>query len=1849
MTAAVCVTASLGSYETTWVEGAAVNGDGRLGVTSAAHAQECHALLPHRGEAAAERAPIHASSDGVGTAHAHGQRVANTQEVARSVRSQGALRRRWPLSMVAVSIALGAAFTPGSLPVHASGAPTVTSIRSKVPFAAGGIGVSATGTNFVTGGTTMAVGSRGGAAKSTGHGVGSACLPTGGPAVPGSGTGHTTRELRQAGCAIPAPSSSPSSRSRSSHGSGTSGVGQPLVNPLISGNVGSPSAQFSGIDCVTSSFCFAVGNYRLVGYPVAGEYEEWTVVEFWNGATWSGMSSPNDWDNSEADWFTKVSCSSSSFCVATGSHVYCYVVNGYCVYYNLPFVASWNGTSWSLMTIPGITTNSDSLLWGVSCVSSSHCVAVGNFEDANTSSWYDVLEWNGASWIEEDPVGAGTWLLWGAECQNVTSCIAVGSYSGGANPGVIVQENAGTWSVVSSPAATLYDVSCGTASFCMAVGYAGLETTFTDEWNGSTWNAVSAPNPGTTDVLLTIDCASASLCFAGGDYSTSTSSGLIESWNGTAWSVASTPSITPLGTAFEGMSCVNANFCIAAGWYEYASGGGSCNNCQLYGTLLDDWNGFSWSLQFPLSGGPITATEAPADNLCFICALRAVGQRYTGDPVNTEFGNLVEAATDIAIPGRGVPLQFFRTYDSLDASTNGPLGYGWTFNWSMSLNQPGGSGPVTVTQENGAQTVFNPNGGIYVPAAPRDLATLIHNGDGTWTFTRLAEDIFTFSSTGQLVSEKDRNGYTTTLSYNGSGQLTTITDPANRTLTVGWTGSNITSVTDANVSPARVATFQYNDGNGNLTDVIDVNGGHTHYAYSASHQLTNAYDPNCYSAGSSCDSGNGIVTHYNASGQVDWQKDQLGRQTTFGYTGDPTSATGESATTTDPKGNVTVDMYEYGLRIQETRGFGTPQTATTQWLYDPQSGAPISMIAPNGEVTQWTVDASGNVVATIDPLGLRTSATYNSFNEPLTELDGNGVTTTYTYDANGNLTKISTPLTGTSQNQLTVYNHGDPSHPGDVTSTVDPDNQTWSYGYDSYGDAVETKDPLGNVTASVFNADGWLTAGYTPKAGCTWGAIPPAGCSATYETVYSYVVAGTNNTDEFGDVQKVTDQLGHSVAYAYDADRNRMSTTDGDGNLTTYVFDLGNEQTQVKRAGNPQTTLTTDYNADGTVLDQKDGKGSAIQTYGYDSLARVTSTKDALNNVTTYAYDANGNELSKQDPGGNCAAAPAVSCTKMAYDADNELTGITYSDGVTPNVTSISYDSDGQRTGMSDGTGTSSWSWDSLHRLIGYSNGAGATVSYDYLTPTGGYDLKDQVGHITYPGSVGTVTQAWDSAGRLSSVTDWNGKTTSFGYDANSNETGTTVPSSTVVNDTFGFNAADQMTSVSVSNGATLFSANYTRDNNNQLTSDSSVNASQGSDKYTPLNQLCYAGGSTTNACSSPPSGSYAYGFDAADNLTNNKGTTQQYSAGDELCWTLLGTSSNACGTIPSGATTYAYDTRGNRTTMSPSSKSFTCDGYDQANRLTSIVTGSTSTCTRQATTVGTYKYNGDNLRTSKTVGSITTQFRWDGSSLVPHLLQEAGATTISYIYGPGGVPEEQISGTTTDWLHHDQLGSTRLVTDASGTSAATYTFDPYGNLVSSTGAASTNLRFGGEYRDSESGLYYLRARYYDPATGQFLSRDPAVATTRSPYAYLSGNPLDATDPSGLCGLDVFQACDPRCSPSVQPLGPWQCSAAAGALKVNKAVVAPVARVVAPILDKTATVCSAGAFDPIGAACAAIAGYAGIWAHISVAFANACNAQDQAGALNSEEMAIPGTAVGLISEGAGHAIDFLIGILTWKN
>ena len=110
-------------------------------------------------------------------------------------------------------------------------------------------------------------------------------------------------------------------------------------------------------------------------------------------------------------------------------------------------------------------------------------------------------------------------------------------------------------------------------------------------------------------------------------------------------------------------------------------------------------------------------------------------------------------------------------------------------------------------------------------------------------------------------------------------------------------------------------------------------------------------------------------------------------------------------------------------------------------------------------------------------------------------------------------------------------------------------------------------------------------------------------------------------------------------------------------------------------------------------------------------------------------------------------------------------------------------------------------------------------------------------------------------------------------------------------------------------------------------------------------------------------------------------------------------------------------------------------------------------------------------------------------------------------------------------YYQHDQYGSTRLLTNQAGAVTASYTYNAYGALTTHTGTADTPLRWNGQYQDTDTGLYYLRTRYYNPATAQFLTRDPLEAQTLSSYGYVGGDPLNFSDPTGLCGHWYDLAC----------------------------------------------------------------------------------------------------------------------------
>ena len=272
--------------------------------------------------------------------------------------------------------------------------------------------------------------------------------------------------------------------------------------------------------------------------------------------------------------------------------------------------------------------------------------------------------------------------------------------------------------------------------------------------------------------------------------------------------------------------------------------------------------------------------------------------------------------------------------------------------------------------------------------------------------------------------------------------------------------------------------------------------------------------------------------------------------------------------------------------------------------------------------------------------------------------------------------------------------------------------------------------------------------------------------------------------------------------------------------------------------------------------------------------------------------------------------------------------------------------------------------------------------------------------------------------------------------------------------------------------------------------------------EYDGLDQL------TADARTGTGSGSTGWGYDSAYHTSTRADSTA--GSGDTYAVDAAGQLTGLVtkvGTTTTRNLTLTYNADGARTGQSDSvSGSSASYGYDQADRLTSFTGGGTT---------ASYAYDGDGLRAGKTVGGTATAETWDVAEGLPTLLQD-GATR--YIDGPGSTPIEQVDGAgTVRFYLADHLGSVRGLADVSGAITDSYSYDPYGQRTAVTGSAtSTPFGYAGQYTDAETGFQYLRARYYDPATGQFLTVDPLVDSTGHPYAYAGDNPVNATDPSGL-------------------------------------------------------------------------------------------------------------------------------------
>ena len=947
-------------------------------------------------------------------------------------------------------------------------------------------------------------------------------------------------------------------------------------------------------------------------------------------------------------------------------------------------------------------------------------------------------------------------------------------------------------------------------------------------------------------------------------------------------------------------------------------------------------------------------------------------------------------------------------------------------------------------------------------------ATLVEAGGSTIAFTEGSGEAFTAPTwTQDTLSGSESAGYTLTLpnqtkyKFTGSGRLESVTDRNGNATTLAYNGS------------------------GNLETISDPAGRKITLKYNSEGLVESAEDPMKHVVKYTYESGNLATVTQPGESTLRWQfkYDGSHRMTELidGRSGKTTieyNSSNQVTSETDPMKRTT--SYEYtafhttttnhatgavavqyftsnGMGTSVTKGFGT-LSATTETSRFNSADELLSVTDGNGHTTKYGYDTHGNRTSMIDPDKDETKWTYDSTHDLETETLPSGETTTYKRNSDGDPEVIERPAPG-STIQSTSYKYT--SH-GQVESMTDPLKRTWKYEYDTAGDKIAETDPEGDKRTWGYNEDSQETSMVSPR-----GHVK-AGEEEKYKT--------KTERDAQGRPLKVTDPLGHETKYTYDGDGNVETVTDPEGHKTTYTYDADNEQTKVEE---PNKTITeAEYDGAGQVKKQIDGNKHATE-YVRNVLEQVTEVVDPLGRKTLKEYDKAGNLVSVTDD--------AKRTTTYKYDPDNRLTEVSYSDGKTPTV-KYEHNSNGDRTKMEDGTGTTTYEYDQLDRLTKTKDGHGNTASYEY-------DLANEQTKITYPNGK-VIEREYDNAGRLKSTTDWSKNTIKFAYDADSDLTATTFPSGTSDEDTYKYDENDAMTEVKMKKGSeTLASLAYTR-NKDELVEKATSKGLPGEEKpaytYDKNNRL-------TKGVGIP------YEYDAANNPTTI-GTehTYSYNAADELEKSVLKKAT---------AATYTYNEVGQRAKTEPASGPATTYGYDQAGNLISVTRPKG---TEVAAIEDTYGYNGDGLRTSETISGTTTYLAWDLAETLPLMLNDG---TNSYIYGPGGLPVEQINNSTSTvlYLHHDQQGSTRLLTGSTGKTEATYTYDAYGNVIGKTGTTTSPLGYDGQYTNTDTGLIYLRTRVYDPATANFLTVDPINEITRTPYGYANDDPLSLGDATGMC------------------------------------------------------------------------------------------------------------------------------------
>ncbi|MGE5398715.1 MAG: DNRLRE domain-containing protein [Chitinophagales bacterium] len=588
---------------------------------------------------------------------------------------------------------------------------------------------------------------------------------------------------------------------------------------------------------------------------------------------------------------------------------------------------------------------------------------------------------------------------------------------------------------------------------------------------------------------------------------------------------------------------------------------------------------------------------------------------------------------------------------------------------------------------------------------------------------------------------------------------------------------------------------------------------------------------------------------------------------------------------------------------------------------------------------------------------------------------------------------------------------------------------------------------------------------------------------------YDYNQADGNGKGANNYVTRETDPLGNYVSYTYDTWGNTKTSTDAKGNTTSFDYD---NLDQLKKVTLPtgidlKTVYTYDTNGNRTQVQNKNQAETSVYNttgYSYNSRNLLTSITDALNKVTNFIYDASGNQTAIEYPNGKKVG--------FVYNKANRLEQVTF-DGTTKYT--FGYDANGNRTSVQDNIVNKTWNYlfDTASRLKKVTAPDNSTQEYTFDKNGNRLTNKVTVGASNY-----TANYEYSITDKNILLTDHNQNKSKFIYDEKDNLVQVNSGNGTASNQQY--DGADKLTGLlnTKADGTILsgFAYHYDANGNRDTVTDNTGKVITYT--YDNVNQLL----SETDPQST---NTFNYEYDALGNRTKK---IVKDSGGSVLSTIDYGYDATKTNLVSVGGQTCTYDDNGNLT--DDGSKKYT---WDADGRLTEVRQKSDNSLIAQ------YEYDADGRRVKSVVGSITTNYHYDGTSIrVLYETDASGNLTALYTYSADGLLLSMSIGSATYYYHYNAHGDVVQLTDQSGNVVASYTYDAWGNILNSSGAmANSNpYRYAGYRYDNETGLYYLMDRYYNPDLGRFISReaDPDQATVNA-YAYCQNNPVNAIDPDG--------------------------------------------------------------------------------------------------------------------------------------